>query len=670
MRLSGLSANIQCVSYQTGCFVANNQYELTMILGSLVLDAFIANSSSLVFTLPDTFDVLEHRHEAVDFVVEGNVIRFSSISTRNRMIAEYVYMKNLTDFSNDNTQWFLTAYDLWHHEIGEKDTVTGMLLAKVHQTNDVFMIGVTVIKNKLLRVFDVLHLIECALPCIENIAINSLMQLIEAQHDVTKNDFAGGMFFNKLEDKLANMPDYCLAIHRHLLTNATEPTIALYPVILIAYAKSMKSESLRLVLNDAKSAFKLIKNAAIWTLGRFVFLNIYQGEDVNIVYEEILANTASSDDDVRFSAQRAAASVAHTTDFFDDALTKFAKSNDQYVLGLLVDTLYFHTDEISQKQCFGYWLQLMSGLTSEKVGILNQLDFALSRLVGREEYQGQIIEFWTQWSKLNTTHLARDKTVADIFNDTLHAIANKPSLLSRVITGWLLDDDQKLASATSGLLSSLWVSGQRNQEFDTAQLEDLSRDDFMFLARKMLGFVHSESQLLSLTFSLLNTKNAKERVYGIVNSLLITQIGADYPLATIEAIETQKQLTQDEELKAFLDQVSTEIHKRIDALNALPMLKELRPPIHLEREFTKTRDKQMQSSMEEAQKGSIFRQLCAEVPIKAGVAFFSYRDGAYSEPAHMAEFSNSVQLPRRHVCDTVGQEIEQFHFRTAKREDK
>jgi hypothetical protein len=77
----------------------------------------------------------------------------------------------------------------------------------------------------------------------------------------------------------------------------------------------------------------------------------------------------------------------------------------------------------------------------------------------------------------------------------------------------------------------------------------------------------------------------------------------------------------------------------------------------------------MNKSIEEAQKDSIFRQIATEIPIKAGIGTFSFRNGTYSDTSFLKSFSHSVSLPRRYVLDSIGYDISRLYYRIAKRED-
>lgn len=167
--------------------------------------------------------------------------------------------------------------------------------------------------------------------------------------------------------------------------------------------------------------------------------------------------------------------------------------------------------------------------------------------------------------------------------------------------------------------------------------------------------------------SFLKTKDAPNRVFGLVRALCVDELGKDYPSSTINTLESACTAATEEEWKKFYTSTVEEIKSRMDALDALPRLVELRPPPEIQRQFAKARAKQMSEAVEEAQKGSIVRQIATEIPIKAGIGWFSFRDGGYTDATHMKSFSHSVSIPLRETFDTVGYEISHLMLRNVKR---
>ncbi len=646
-----------------------NNSDLIQIIGPLALSVHAMRSDNLTCNLPVFTDLGIFHNAEAEFQLEGNVVCFTSIEARNRIIATYKFMQNRGELTSSDPKWLNIALELSRNEIGENDSVSGRLLAQVHENYDVFSIAANAIKSKSLQVFDVLRCIGAALPYLKYLPPDGILKLISVQHEETKNDLAGGMFYNRLGEKLAHLPEICREIHHLLRNNATEETINLYPIPFLALAKLYPAEALELVLEDTVSEKLLLKKSALWTLGRLYTMSLIESESQSTVSTILIEQMSSPVEEIRQVAIRTAVCTAHATDVFDEFLIKLGENEDQFTLCEIANAIYMNTSEMKSRCVFNDWLQLLRNLSPTHKGILQQLDFVLSQQLCDENQQQFVVSWLTDWAEINAEDIPRDKSIAEIFNSTSHELGNRVDLLSQLITNWLVADNRKLASAAAGLLSHLWISGFRNPVLNTQILDAMVQSDLLFLARRILGFVSSEEHLLSLTISLLKSHAAKHRTFGIAYALLVDEIGKDYPSSTIEALETAKEATSETELNNFFSNVIVAIKERTDALDVLPRLAELRPPSRVQRDFAKARDKQMRTSMEEAQKGSIMRQLCTEIPLKAGIGSFSFRDGVYGEPTYMQAISHSVSLPMREVFDSVGYNIHLFSMRIAKREN-
>ncbi len=641
--------------------------ELIRAIGPLALDIHKNRPSELAIGVPPDVDTTFFQNKNATYQLDEHSIHFTSLEARNRVVASYQFVANKEEFSPDDCRWLGVAGELWRNEIGNSDSAAGRLLGLVDSLSNIFLIATNAIETNSMRVWDILHVVESALPYLDRPSPDGIIKFVAAQHESTKNDLAGGMLYIKLEAKLAELPDTCRKIHHLLRSNASEATISLYPVSLIALAKSYPDEAFKTVLDDINLSGVILKNAALWTLGRLLVLSLVKNESKSTATTLIINNMSSSVEEIRQSAIRTAAWSAHTTNAFDDCLTKLGEAEDQYALSCIANAICTNTAEIKEKQVFGIWLKLLCKLTPANAGVLKQFDFTLSHFLTDGLQQQLVVPWLTEWISMNAEDVPRDKSISEIFNITSHELLNRPTLLSQLITDWLLADNRKLASAAAGLLSHLGVRGFRNPVFDASRLDTLEKGDMLFLARRMLGFVISEEHLLSLTISFLKTRDAQQRVFGLAYALFVNEIGKDYPSSTIEALKSAESSETENEFRNFYTKAIAEIENRISELNALPRLAELRPPPRLQREFSKARDRQMRMSMEEAQKGSIMRQICTEIPLKAGIGSFSFRDGVYGEPTYMQSISHSVSLPMREVFDSVGYDLHLFMMRIARR---
>lgn len=644
----------------------NMKNKLTILIGEIALKLHKNRTEELSCDLPvDCQQPI--KGNSLDFTIEDNAVHFSSTEARNRCIASYLFEKNRKSFKADSHLWLKAAYDLWRHEIGKEDRASGRLLALVHAKDDILSIASSAIENGYMEVFDVLHVVEAALPYLNKLEPDGIYRLCDAQYERTKNDLAAGHFFSHLEKLLSGHPETCREIHTHLRSNVTETIANLHPVSLLALAKSSPEESLFLAHADADSSNIILKRVSIWTLGRLLLSSYISESAIPSVSSTIITNLYDPDDQIRRTAIHAAAQAITVMDVFDLALFKLGESGDQDALATIAHFLMINTQEMKGKANFEEWIRLLCKLSPHVKGGIDNFDLILSQLIAEESSQQLAISCLTEWLKVNAIDTPRDKSVAKLFNSTVFELAKQQLLLSQVITDWLLSDLRKLASAAAGILSTLRSHDVRNIEFYLPRIDILEKGDLIYLVRGMLGFVYSEDHLIALTMSLLKTNNPQQRVFGLVYSILVDELGQDYPDSTIKALENAKTSTTDEEWVDYYCRAIDTINSRMDAIEALPRLIELRPSSSLQRQFAQAHAKQMNTLVEESQKESIFSQIMTKISIKAGRGTFSFRNGNFTDSSQLQSFSHAVTLPRRNTLDTVGYELSHLGFRLAKR---
>ncbi|QOX78270.1 hypothetical protein FY034_04755 [Trichlorobacter lovleyi] len=635
-------------------------------LGELVLHSHESGSSDLMIALPP--ESLHSPQESSDEIqIDGNSVVFASIEGRNRFLASYLFDKHKAQFQLDPSQWLHKANDVWRHEIGSSDRVAGRLLALAHNTEDILLVAASAIVDGSIEVFTVLHVVEAALPYFLRIEPASIIQLCDVQHEKTKNDLMAGAFLSQLQKKLSNMPESCRLLHSLLQEKISQSTVALHPTTLLALASQNAEESLRLAIEDTKSENVILRRAAIWTLGRLLVCNLIKKTEFASAVEIITLNISHADEQVRRTAIYAAAESVSITRKFDPLLLKMAKTGEQEVLAALSHHLFMNTKDLADKDIFKKYIRQLCKLTPTFKGAVDNFDFILAHLLADKVQQQFVLSCLSEWVARNGHEIPRDTSFPELFDSTVFELLKRPELLSQIITEWLSSDDRKHAAAVAGLLSKLWVHGFKNPEFDTTLLSTFNKADFLFLVRRLLGFVNSEDHLLSLTISLLKSTNLQDWKLGFVHTVLAEEVGMDYPDSTMKRLEQEKSQTSDPKIVELYSRVIHQITSHIDAIEALPRIEELKPPPDVQRLFASAHSKQMNVVAKEARKKSIVSQIFTEIPMKGGSGWFSFRDGGYTEASNLIPHSHSIALPRRHVLDAVGYEIRHMGFRLARR---
>ena len=356
----------------------------------------------------------------------------------------------------------------------------------------------------------------------------------------------------------------------------------------------------------------------------------------------------------------------HSTAAFDALLKRLANDGDQDVLAGVATALFLKAGEMVARGDLHEWLGLMTGLTPKFKGAIDNLDNAMARLLTQPANAPVVISTLTQWAARHGERTAIDKTVAELFHDTVDKLSRLEPAWSALVTDWLLSIQQQHAACLAGMLTSLLHREPRALCLDKERLDALEPAGLLFLACRMLGYVHDRTQITSMALSMIESHAAKDRIFPTLRALLVDEIGYDYPGSTVEACKAAASTCAAAEVVEFLTGVVDTLEQTSKYFDELPRLNELRPPMSLRRLFALARARQMSDSVEEAQKNSLWRQIATEIPIKAGRGTFSYHNASYGPSMKMSSFSHSIEMPRREVFDPVGNAIRLLQYRLAR----
>lgn len=602
-------------------------------------------------------------------LVEGAVIQFNSLIERNIIVARAEFEDIQSPSGIHADVLFERAYELWRDEIGHSDRASGRLLALASISMDILNIGAQRIRNGL-DVFDVLHLVEAAIPYIEKIEPSSIINLFAAKYESTKNDIAGGVIHGALESWLETRADDALDLHEKVLENLSEATASLLGNAIVALAKTDYAAAVEVARDDARGEISLRARVGVWALGRLLLEERAPPTSVDVVVQTVLDLVEQGQGELRSQAIRAAIGAMHAKAAFDPILQRLAEGGDQEVLCAAAQALFLKAKELGDRGITQRWLELMTALKPEFQGAIRDLDYAMSRLLHDPANAPLVTSTLGTWVSKHGHTSAIDSETAKLFDDSIRKLFQIESAWALLVTDWLLSGDQKHPAALAGFLSQLSHQSRSELSLDKERLDGLAPEDLLFLARRLLGYVHDRAQLTSLVLSMLVSKDSEQRIYPVVRALLVDEIGYDYPDSTADACRKATEIHTISNHKEYLLKLAEVIDQVANAQSSLPMLNELRPPSKLRRLFSRARVKQMNESFEIASENSIFRKISSQITIKAGQGTFSYRDTSYGPSMKLSSMSHSIELPRREAFDPIGYSLRNLGFRLAKRDDK
>lgn len=599
-------------------------------------------------------------------------IEFVNLEARNHCAALAIFQQLIPLSSTDAL--FDAAYELWRNEIGHLDSASGRLLGFASQNINVLLAAAQVIKNKQHRAFDVfnvLRLVDVALPHLTGLSAEAVIAVVDAQHEFTKRDMARGRLFNAIERRLSSESQLAWEIWSITRGDMSESMQSLYSTALQALMYTdQQSLALEKAREGAEDIDSLIAGAALWTLGRAIQTHKLNDSDLDKCIAVLISKTSAASTEIQQAATRAVANASLKDERLMSELVRLAAEHGDDTLAVIADFLFMTQQDFPvSSPHFKTLLHSLVRLLPKQQNAIQNFDWILHQLYAKPEHRPWVLDCLTEWIILHGDSSLHDKALIELFDQTIMKIANDKPGFQAVITRWLVAPEKQLAVACSGLINFLYIRNVKSPAFSPEVLNTFTLEDFKFLARRLLGYVISEEPLLSLTFSLLETKDAIGRSFGWVYLLLIEDIGRDYAHATMEALKLRLETTNSPE-KEFLAQMHAILLQRSIANDHLPRLHELRPPMRLQRAIMLNRDREMQQAQEAANEKSVFRTICTEIPLKAGKGWFTVSDNQVGPTQNLQSFSHSISLPKRALTDPVGYAIAGLHYRIAKRDDE
>lgn len=637
-----------------------------------VLDAALAlhkrKNTDLTYSPFSTAEVGAVETNPFWHCAEGE-IEFTNLEARNRCAALATFQQVMPLSGTDAL--FDAAYELWRNEIGHPDSASGRLLGLASQNVSVLLEAAKVIGDKSRRVFDVLHLLEKALPHLPNVRAEDIVAVVEAQHESTKRDMASGMIFNAIERRLRSESKVAWDTWRITRNTMSESMQSLYSTALQSLMYTdQQSLALEKAREDVEDNNLLIAGAALWTLGSAIQAHKLNDCDLDDCVAVLTNKTSGAPTEIQQAAIRAVAHAALKDERLMSELVRLAAEHGDYTLVVIADFLFMNQQNLPVSSIhFKPLLQSLVGLLPSQQGAIDNFDWVLHQLYATPENRPLVLDCLSRWLIQHGSSSLNDKALIELFDQTIMQIANDQPGFQAVITRWLVAPEKQLAVACGGLISYLNIRGMKSQMFSPEILNTFISQDFKFLARRLLGYVISEELLLSLTFSLLETNNAPERSFGWVYSLLAEEVGRDYVRATIKALKVRQEAANSPE-KELLLQIHAILLQRSTAMDGLPRLQELRPSMKLQRAIALSRAREMEQAMEAANEKSIVRLISTVIPMKAGRGWFSVSGNNVGPTQNLQSISHSISLPKRSLTDPVGYAIAGLHYRNAKRDDE
>lgn len=588
-----------------------------------------------------------------------NLINKASLHLTNKVL-----LPNL----DDPNAVFSALLEVWLKETQDDEKLSGFALACLHNEGliDLFDLA-TAAAPSFRSIFDIIHILEGAIPLAKNIKTDSLFRFAKCSHENLKRDLMGGRIYEVIIAWLVQNVTIANEIINSYINLPEEETATLYRGALIAISKTDLNESISLVVKYSKLDNYLISAPAIEALGFFQYTSSESDHSFGIAIDLARSVVQAENSTLLNSASASLWRLVQQRPSKYEYLQHLIEAKKPETHYALSQFLFFNVDKYSEEIWFEDIVYACASVNPNQKGIIDNLDMVLSSLLKKDNTKEIAISFLEKWLILRSNTELKEENLETLFNSTFYEII-KRQLLSHVFTRWMFHDSRALANGAFQLIHSFEISGGKELSYDMCLIDKMNSSDIVFLVRRTIGYVFEDGLLHSLIWSLINSEAAVNKALGTVHEIFINRLGYDYPNFTIKFIEEKLEKGNlAAEIQLMSNSIILSIKNYQNTLDSLPQLTELKPSHSKVRLFAKERQKQMHKATEAAQEKSVFAQLVTRVHLKAGRSSFSRRDNSYSEKMHLSSHSYSITIPRSEVIDPVGSERERLMFRNTKK---
>lgn len=616
-------------------------------------------------------DVLEHelteqelsfllKEESKGYCLKDNKLIFSSYEDRDHYVVRHYFSETDSDCADAEKTIIQTAFSIWEKSLRGDRSTAGLFLSLYEDKINVWQALLASERNQ----YEVTSLADQFIKHSGNIDINTLFNFFSVIYN-KHNQYVGT--FILLEERLASNSKKCHEIINKFHSDIKQGTLHLYNIALFSLKKENYAPAIDILLDDIEKNDTLLSPQSLWILGRIVEASDteYKVDEIN---KTIMDNISSAIKVISDSAIQAAVNTVEKIPDMRNIIRELLESNNTEAIKTLAHKVYTKK-QLTSHTDFPFWISRICDSATNNPE-LSGLIFHIFSYLAKDESKHNLLTDCL-FIMIKNDSVSQDHQAVE---DFLYKIVKYPDLLNKLFTLTLIDENPETTIFSRLVSTYLFVHRSKHiLECSLDVINNFTERDFIFLVRRILGFISNEAQLISLILSLLKVKNSEKKTYALVKAVIVNEIAMDYPGYVVDEIKRYRNALKSKRsnIKKLYDEILSVIENHITSFSTLPRIKELEPSSMFAHAFQKEKHKVMAKKQDLNKEDSLAFKIATHIPLKAGVGSFHYNDynnSGYSEPSYLHEYSSSYSLPRRYIMDNVGYDIKLAQFRCVKKD--
>ncbi|MBW7874673.1 MAG: hypothetical protein H3C47_01645 [Candidatus Cloacimonetes bacterium] len=511
-------------------------------------------------------------------------------------------------------------------------------------------------------IFRVAHLVTLIFAKLNDIAPSSLLGFLTIYDEKTKNDLMNGQLAEPIRKRVACNKEWAFNLEEVIVTNDCKGLYRYLLPIYLGLSDADRSCGFSKIQSAYSSEDHDIKAVGLRCLGLLGSLpDHFRGESFAVLIEGV----DSTHETIAASAAFSLSRLYQECPELGRKRIELSKSPSTHVRFEILKQIHLRQEMLDSDD-----IQIVKNLCAYDLkyrAITNSLDAIIHSLANKGHTE-IVLDILTEWVTARSHEEIKQYDFTDMFPCSISGLLENHTLLNRIITEWLNSEDLRFHLVLEKMFFFIGTHNVTNASLDLEILNSFQYDDFVYIVRKILGFVHNFEISINLILSVLDLSPLSHDTACLVKSVLTEHIGTNHLVQTTEKLNQELLKATVGTIKnAVLNETILELQQRRKEISALDHCNELIPDPDHQTKLDKALRDSLNIAFAKAREKSVLLGLFSRVNIIEGSAFFSFLNGEYRDPSPMQQFSHELVFPKNDLIDEVGASLERFNFRIVKR---
>lgn len=339
--------------------------------------------------------------------------------------------------------------------------------------------------------------------------------------------------------------------------------------------------------------------------------------------------------------------------------------NDPYINHAISQFLLSNSSQVNKTEYLKELFITFTTIPCEYNGIINNLGFLLLDLC-KIEFD-LFFNFITKW--IDESDFRNSGTpFCETWSSFFHSL-DFGAHINYILSSYFLQNDIIYHIVAAEIILKTGIISKKHFNFEKEIIKDCTKEDVIFLCRKLLGNIYDIDKLCDLFDSILQIKINDKDIAKIIFDVFV-RLGAEYGIPVLKFVK-EKNNSEDSTVSEFYTELLPLITNICKGNNDRELFPELFASYDQKIASSRKRKEENKEIIKNVNSKSVVMNLVKSVSILYGKGFcYKLPDSQKSQTSNFSKIEQSFYLSKKDIFCPVDAEMERYFFRIAQRGEK